>query len=707
LVGFRRARFQIAEGAAWLRRYLGPWARPMALAAVTGLVAGLAAAAMEWGIEEGFELLAGRFVQADRPELFQFRWPVLLLPAAGGLASGLMIMLLSPKAIGHGTSTLTRAFHHGHGAMPLQPAATAAGGAVLVIASGGSAGPEGPIAALGAAVGSSFGRLFRVTPRERRVLLVAGCAAGVGAIFRCPLGGALFAVSILYSEPDYETEAIIPSFVASVIGYSTFMALMGYGHYLLSDANKLRFSSPLELVPYAVLGPLCGAVSILFCLCFDLVERRIVPMLGARRWLSAALGGLATGTLACLVPAVMDSRYQFVQAAMDGRLFSGQAAGWGHWVLLFGLVVVAKCLATACTVGSGAAGGILGPSVFLGGAVGALLGAICEALWPGTFPEPLRQALIPVGMGGVLAASMRVPLAAIIMVTEMTGSYGLIVPLMVVCVTSYIVGRRWGLNPEQVPTAAESPVHAADAIVHFLESWCVRDFTERDWPYVVRSNTSLGEIVQRVEPGTQPTFAVVEDGSLCGVISLPDLQRYLDDGQLARIVLAVDIMTEDVTTVVPDDDLYHALELFRLENHNVLPVVSDKTTRRWLGMLTRRRIFEAISERVERARRLVLEEFEGLVPIDQEAQLDTLLRAVAPRAAARVERLMVPLAALGQSLRESDFRNRFGVNVIAIELPDGTWECPPDLDRPLEATYRLIVISDARPSPIAKRPAAT
>jgi len=704
LIGFRTARFAGHTPAGLLRALLGPWGRPIALAALCGLLAGLGAAAMEWGIEEGFDWLAGRHVHADRPELFEFRWAVLLLPALGCLVSGLLFVWLAPKAVGHGTSVLTRAFHHGHGQMPLWPAVVGAVGCVVVIACGGSAGPEGPIAALGAAIGSTVGASFGVSPRERRVLLVAGCAAGVGAIFRCPLGGALFAVSILYSEPDYETEAIVPSFVASVVGYSTFMALLGYGHFLLKDADKLVFSSPLELLPYAVLGPLCGGVSILFYFCFDLVERRLVPRLRLPRWAGAGLGGLATGVLACVVPAVMDNRYHFIQGAMDGRLFQWRPDGtWWDWAFLFALVVAAKALATSCTVGSGAAGGVLGPSVFLGGASGALVGAVCEALFPGTFPETLRQALIPVGMGGVLAASMRVPLAAIVMVIEMTGSYGLIVPLMVVCISSYVVGRRWGLNPEQVPTAADSPVHAADAIVHLLESWRVDDVADRHWPYVVGPAATLKEIVEKIEPGSQPTFAVVDNGRLCGVISLPDLRRHLNDGDLANMVLAVDIMTEDTPVLVPESELYHALELFRLHNASALPVVRDKQSRRWVGMLTRRRVFEAVAERIDRARRLVLEEYQGLVPIDQEAQLDSLLRALAPKPAARAERWMVPLSALGKSIRECDFRKRFGAIVVAIEMPDGTLEIPPDLDRPLEATYRLIVIRGNGPEPPSDR----
>ena len=677
----------------WLSVVLGQWSRPVFLAVVIGAIAGLAAALMEWGLHAGTNSLIGPFAEGVTDELWRFNAWVLILPSLGGLFSGLAVVWFCPDSKGHGTDALSRAFHRGYGEMPLKAPAVKAAAAVAVISTGGSAGPEGPIAALGAALGSTIGHLFHVTPRERRILLIAGCAAGVGAIFRCPLGGALFAVSVMYSEPEYESEAIVPSVVASVIGYTIFMALWGQGEPLLQEANKLTFSSALELVPYAVLGLLCGLATILFGVIFELVEEHVGNARRLPRWLAPALGGLATGAVACLVPMILDPRYRFIQAAMDGTLFAEAGpVPWSWWVAVFGALVIAKCLATSFTVGSGGSGGLLGPSVFLGGAVGAFLGALLETLYPLTFPEPLRQALIPVGMGGVLAASMRIPVAAIVMITEMTASYHLIVPLMLVCTTSYVVGRRWGLNKEQVPTTAESPVHAADAIIHMLESWRVGKFLETNWKYVVSPGTHFGEIIAEIEPGTQPTFVVVDDGQLQGLIALPDLDR-LRDPLLDRAVVASDIMSEPPGTLGPDDDLYEALELFRRGNQYLLPVVADEPPHQWLGILTRSRIYEALSDQIEASRQFILKEYSGLIAIDQEAEMDNLLRAVAPSKAARIERLMVPLAALGKSIRECDFRRQFGVQIVAIELPDGTVQAPPDVDSPLQANYRLLVIA--------------
>ncbi|MHC5001802.1 MAG: chloride channel protein, partial [Planctomycetota bacterium] len=558
----------------------------------------------------------------------------------------------------------------------------------VVISCGGSAGPEGPIAALGAAIGSVVGRVMRLAPHERRILLLAGCAAGIGAIFQCPLGGALFAVGILYSEPEFESDAIVTAFVASVLGYSTYMVVLGFEGPMLEGIDAFRFSSPGDLIWYAVLGPMCGITSIFFYWCLRLVEKTLVPRSRMPRWLLPALGGLATGGIACVLPQVMDGRFIFIQASIDGALpLEGGAA---RWVILLLLVLVGKCLATAFTVGSGAPGGVLGPSVFIGGLVGALLGAVGHVVAPELCDEQLQAALIPVGMAGVLAAAMRIPLAAMVMVTEMTGSYGLIAPLMLVCVTSYVIGKRWGLNAEQVRSVADSPAHAVDPIVHLLESWRVRDLMQADWPFTVAPDSGLDELIGKIEPGTRPVVAVADGSSLQGLVSASDIGRIIEEERVAALLVASDIMTTRLVTIAPDEDVYTVLSTFCRVEHEVLPVVD--AAGRWIGMLSRRQVVDRLHEQLRRARVAAFREHAGLTALERDVQLDQLLLGVSEQHA-HVERLFVPLEALGLSLRESDLRRRFGIQVIAVEQRDGSITCPPDLDAPLRVEQRLLAIN--------------
>jgi CBS domain-containing protein len=308
------------------------------------------------------------------------------------------------------------------------------------------------------------------------------------------------------------------------------------------------------------------------------------------------------------------------------------------------------------------------------------------------FPEELRKALIPVGMGGVLAAAMRTPLAAIVMVTEMTGSFGLIGPSMLVCVSAYVTGRRWGLNHEQVRSAVDSPVHLGDAVVHILESLPVSRLMEKEWPETVTPGETLGSLVKRITPGRQPAFAVVQHGHLLGMISVHDIQRIMNEPLLAEAVIAADIMNEQVTGLFPDEDLYQAAGKFKHGNQHALPVVPRDGTNRWLGMLTRERVYDAVRREIKETQKLMLREHIGLAAIGQEAQLQQIVMGVSPAGTDIVQRLIVPMQAIGKSLREAHFRRNFGAQVIAVEEPDGSIICPPPLDAPLRTDQRLLAI---------------
>lgn len=672
------------------------WMRRLLVACLAGLLSGCAAALLEYGIHVGTKVFIGHYTQVRQMQFFHFNWHVLFLPAMGALMAGMLVHLFAKRNQGHGVDILTKAFHHKQGRMHITSPIVRNVGAALVISTGGSAGPEGPIAALGAAIGSAIGKLLKLTVHERRILLVAGCAAGIGAIFRCPLGGALFATGILYSEVEFESDAIVPSFVASVVGYTVYVQLWGYTGPMLEGVINLHFTSAKDLFWYAILGPMCGLTAIFFSICLHTVEDRIRPRMKMPVWATAGLGGLCTGALACMIPQVMDDRYHFVQDVLDGTFL--EASPMSHyspwmWVGLFLVIVIVKCIATSLTVGSGAPGGVLGPSVFIGGMVGALLGAIGMALFPESFPPELRQALIPVGMAGVLAATMRVPISAMVMVTEMTGSYGLIAPLMIVCVISYIMGRHWGLNHQQLRSAADSPAHAADPIIHQLESSRVSQIMATRWPMTIPPDMSLGQIIAQVQPGTRPIFAVAKEGKLKGIISASDLGHVVgaDDFLMASVIVAADLMTENVTFLSPDDDLFSSLAVFAREDHEALPVLVRGDRAQWVGMLERKRIVDHLHERLAQTHTLAFSEHEGLGALEADLQVDQLILGVSNQHA-NIQKLFVPLQAVGKSLKSCDFRKQFNAQVIAIEMADGTIQTPPDLDAPLRTDQRLLTV---------------
>ncbi|MFO0576154.1 MAG: chloride channel protein [Polyangia bacterium] len=672
------------------------WTRTLLISVVVGLLCGLAARILESLIDVGFRSLIGRYVDATSAHGSGFRLSTLLLPALGGLFSGLVVVLLCRPTRAHGTAVLIEAFHHHAAEMSLRDAALKALAAAVVISCGGSVGKEAAIAVLCAAIGATVARALRLPVPQRRVFLAAGCAAGVGAIFQTPLGGALFATSVLYSEPEVEAEALMPSIIASVTSYSTFMAFGGYGHRLLRGTATLVFERPIELVPYAVLAGCCALVSAVFFYALRLaaaLRRRT----GVPRLLAAGCAGLIGGVIALGLPQIMDARYEFVQGALDGSLGPPPYIGWA---LFFTLVVLAKCVATGLMMGAESAGGLFGPVVFMGGVTGAATGAIFLAAFPGVFPEPLRAALIPVGMAGVLAASLRTPLAAIVMVIEMTGSYGLIVPLMLVSVLSYGLGRRFGVYAEQVRAPADSPAHAGHSVRSWLESHKVASLVERSWPHILRSGTSLPELVSRIPASEHPVFLVVDDGRVAGFISAAELADVAQLGDASQLIVAADIMNTVVRPLRDSDDLYTAIERFREASVDTLPVVS-RFGRSFVGVLQREELLKALREHSAQRSAAALREHSAFSMLANDVELDALSAELGTRRGDHIARQRVPDDIAGLSLREADYRRRYGAQVIAIETSAGELLAPPDPLRPLGREDVLVVMRPRAPSGVS------
>ncbi|HEX7902107.1 MAG TPA: chloride channel protein [Planctomycetota bacterium] len=669
------------------------WGRTVLLSVLVGVLAGLAAKVLHSGIHLGVEKLIGPVAQPWEPHVLRFRWGVLLLPALGGLLSGAAVALFCRPVPVEGTGQVVDAFHHRGGQVALREAAIKAGLAVGVISLGGSVGIEGVITVLGAAIGAKVATSFGLSPRERRLFLLAGCAAGVGAIFQCPLGGALFAVELLYREPEIESDGLLPSIIASVTSYSTFMAFGGYGRRLLEHTEALRFGGPVELLAYGVLGVLCAGAAAAFYASLR-GSRALAARSRLPAWAAPAAAGLLVGAIACALPQVMDARYDFLQAALDARLFRSERPRV-FWTLLFGLLVLAKIGATTLMTGTKTAGGLFGPLVFVGGAVGAFTGELLRLFLPNLVPDDLRAALIPVGMAGLLSSSLRVPLASIVMVTEMTGSYGLIVPLMLVSVVSYALGRRWGIDPDQLAGPEESPAHAGESIVGLLEHAKVKDLADLHWPHAVAPSTPLAEIISRFPAGSKPLVVVLDGHRLAGVITPVELVAGASVADAAALLVAADLMAPVRDALRADDDLYGTLDLFRRLNAEALPVVENEHL--YAGVLTRAAILDTVRQGLTRERVQLLREHSGLNALAQEGRLQDLFDELAAPAQDAVRRLPVPAEAVGKSLRELDFRRRHGAQVIAIEtLSEGVLS-PPDPSRPLKKEDILVLL----PSPKA------
>jgi chloride channel protein, CIC family len=504
-------------------------------------------------------------------------WLFLIIPALGGLLSGILVFFIAPEAEGHGTDAMIEAFHRRGGYIRKRVPLVKILASAITIGSGGSAGKEGPIAQIGAGFGSFFATILKLKPRDRRILVLAGAAGGIGAIFHAPLGAALFAPEVLYRETEFESEAILPCIVSSIVASSIFDQY--FGRTALFFPGPVDFD-PVELLPYAIFGVVCALVGYFYVKLFYGVARdrffRRIPISDS---LKPALGGLLLGVIAFFLPQVMDGGYGWVQAALEGKIF------WGT-MLLLGL---AKIVATSCTISSGGSGGVFGPSVFMGAMLGGAFGFLGHQLAPGWVIHP--NAFVLVGIGGFFAGVAKVPVASIIMACEMCASYTLLVPLMVVSTISYLLLGKVSLYEKQVVDRLASPAHMTEFARGILEQMQVAEVVKSREVTTIPANMPLDQLIQVVTHSSETYFPVVDQtGRMIGIFSINDIREVMFEESLSRLVVAEDVATLNVVRVFGDDSLQEALDKMVLLNVDELPVVEAEAPEKIVSMISKREI---------------------------------------------------------------------------------------------------------------------
>jgi len=533
---------------------------------------------------------------------FSFPWLMVVL-VGGGLASGWFVYTFAPEAEGHGTDGAIDAFHNRRGSIPIRVAIVKTIASAITLGTAGSGGREGPIAQIGASVGSYLGQKLRLSARDRRILLATGMGAGVGAIFRAPLAGALFAAEILYRDADLESDVIVPAAIGSIIAYSVYgLALpaeLCFAHVFrgLSDYST---KSLAELIPYTVLAVVLSMIGFLYVRGFYGIHHLFAKLPGpkhVRPAIGACLAGLVAAALYYLfgqdrdVLAVLSTGYGTLQKALKSP----------QEVTVQVLLVVGmfKILTTSLTIGSGGSGGVFGPSMVIGGCSGVALGKICNAIWP-NLVNP--GAFGVVGMAGFFAGVAHAPISTIIMVSEMTGSYQLLFPTMWVSTLCFLMCQRFTLYSKQVPSRLDSPAHRGDFLIDVLEGLTVRDvyIPESDQSTIaVAEGMSLAEILQRLANTQQHYFPVVNSsGKMVGIFSDDDVRRFIYDETIWTLADAADIMTGRFLFVTPEEDLNSALQKFTRLNLDELPVLESAESCRLIGMLRRKESIAAYNRKI-------------------------------------------------------------------------------------------------------------
>lgn len=503
-------------------------------------------------------------------------WVLLFIPVIGALISGVLVYLIAPEAEGHGTDAMIEAFHERGGYVRKRVPFVKILASALTIGSGGSAGKEGPIAQIGSGFGSFLATVLKLKPRTRRILLLAGAAGGIGAIFHAPLGAALFAPEVLYRETELEYEAILPCIISSIVADAVFSQI--YQRQALFFPGPVDFAFPRELLPYAIFGVICALVGYLYVKTFYGLRDRF-KKLNFPTMLKPALGGLLLGLIIYIFPQVMDGGYGWVQMAMEGKIF------WGTMLLL----ALLKIAATSCTISSGGSGGVFGPSVFIGAMLGGAFGFLGQELAPGWVIHPTSFVLV--GIGGFFAGVAKVPIASIIMACEMSSSYTLLVPLMLVATISYMLLGKTSLYEKQMVGRIASPAHMPDFARGLLEKLYVKDAVTLKAVTVVPENLPFSDLVKLVTRSSDMYYPVADEaGNLTGILSVNDIREIIFEPGVSNLILAKDVATPNVSRVFPDDTLQDALDKMSRITTDELPVVRPDAPEKIVGMISKKDI---------------------------------------------------------------------------------------------------------------------
>jgi len=509
-----------------------------------------------------------------------------LIPALGGLLLGPLGALFPTEAKGHGVPEVMESVIRQGGILRARTIFIRGIASAITIGTGGSAGREGPIAQIGAAIGSYVAQVFKMSSNNIRILLGCGAAGGIAAAFNAPIAGALFALEIVLG--DWHITTFTPVIMSSVIATTTSRWL--HGGKAMFDVPYYQLVNPIEIIFYIILGLLSGLVALLFIHSMDKTEHFFEDKIKIHPWLKPALGGFLVGIIGLAFPQIFSNGYEPMGLALMGNM-----AFW-----LMASLVFLKILATSLTLGSGGSGGIFAPALYIGAMLGGAFGTIINLLFPFMTAKPGAYSLV--GMGAVLAAAAHAPLTNILLLFELTGDYHIILPIMVACIMSTLTIRA--LSPHSIFSIGlhkKGITIEAGKEVNVLQSLKVKDAMTMDNLEIIPEDMSFSHILQHITLSSHSNFPMVnKEGQLAGLISFQEIRQHVFDSDLGQLVIAKDLATLSMSTVTPSDNLKDALSRLALGNIKQLQVVDTKDPRKLLGILTRSDIITAYNRAISR-----------------------------------------------------------------------------------------------------------
>ncbi len=542
----------------------------MVLAVGVGLAGGVLAVALNTSVHGATQWLAQ----------FHGRWWLIPVPAVGAALSAVFLRNLLRDEGGHGVPEMIRAATLRGGALSSRLIYSRLISSFLTVASGGSAGLEGPIATSGGALGSTVGRLFRFNERWRTLLLAYGVAGAIAAIFNAPLTGTVFALEVILGE--WSALSILPT-VAAAVSATQFSRVV-LGNQIAFTHGVFAFGT-VDLIACVALGMAAGLISVGFARSLTWSEGRFARIPWPA-WSKAALGGLMVGAAAFAMPDTLPSVLHDGYGAIQAFLSEGSDLLL-VWVAVFVAVKFAAC---CLTLGSGGSGGVFAPSLVLGSATGFGFGQLVRAVLPGAvLASPSAYALV--GMAGMVAGVMHAPLTGMFLVLEVTGGYSLILPLMIASVLAMLVSYYFDVGSvytRELILGGALARRGSD--LHLLQSMQSRELMDAD-PTVIHEDMLLGEFIELFKRARRNLFPVVEreTGRWLGVVQLDEIRPYLFDQSLYPIMTMGEVMHTDLPTIDAAESAYSAIQKFEASGAWSLPVIEEG---RFLGMMSKSTLFD-------------------------------------------------------------------------------------------------------------------
>lgn len=586
------------------RSFLGKWA---VVGVLIGIIAGVGAVGFYLGIQAVTVLLLGGVTgfyppsPAGEAAIQASMHPnYLLIPVStiiGGLIAGVIVYRFAPEAEGHGTDEAIAAFHRNDGKIRRRIPLVKAVASAFTIGSGGSGGREGPTAQIAAGFGSFVGDILKLPVHDRRIAVAVGIGAGIGSIFKSPFGGAILSGEILYSGGDFEVETLIPAFIASPVGYVIFASVTGFTP-IFGSGLAYTFTQPRNLLIYAALGIVCGLVGRLHTWTFYSM-RRFFARLPFTRYARPMVGAAVAGVIGIFFPQVLGLGYGFLQTLIDGNLAIVTTNFFTLPLLaVLVLVVLFKIVATAFTVGSGGSAGVFAPSLVIGGFVGAAFWVVLNTLLPGWVPIP--APLVIVGMMALFGGVGRVPIAVMLMVSEMTGTLTLLAPSMVAVVIAYFVtGPKFTIYRSQVLKRSESPAHVGEYNVPLLTKVYVVDAMNPDVATFPPSESVRKAYQTMLDKGFRG-IPIVDSGKPVGIVTMSDVLRVPREAMESTQISS--IMTKNLYVAYPEESLFDVMNLMTTHGIGRLPVVTRQSGL-LVGIVTRTDVMKAYDRVVESIQR--------------------------------------------------------------------------------------------------------